>query len=356
MSTYILCLASLGHYRIKTVQYIKSKMGSEIEIYSGSPAYDRSISVLTSSEAPINNLKNVYLPGDVLLQNIPLLSLIRARSVILDLNPRVPHIWIVILIRKFLRRPTVLWGHAFPRSGRFAKSDKIRSVMRKLADGILTYTRTQASQLEGENACRKVFTAPNALYFRHEMRFSAEQERTNLIYVGRLDPAKKVLQAVKAFEIAAARLGDACRLVIVGDGQQMNQLRQLVDRSDFRGRIDILGHIGEFERLRHLYSTAFASLSPGYVGLSITQSFAFGVPMLISRDERHSPEIEAADDGRNCCFFETDNILSQADVMIETWAERDLWKRRGASISSECAERYSVEAMGDGIIEALSSV
>ena len=43
------------------------------------------------------------------------------------------------------------------------------------------------------------------------------------------------------------------------------------------------GHVSEPSELRSVYGASVASLSPGYVGLSVTQSLGFGVPMIVSR-------------------------------------------------------------------------
>lgn len=337
------------------MEYVKQAMGDALVIYCGSPAYDESIVVLTSKDLDVIDVRNYYLPGNILLQKVPIGVLLGADSLIIDLNPRVPHVWLLLLMRRMLGRRTLLWGHAFPRAGRGATTDRLRGLMRSLADGLLTYTRQQAVELAEIHRDKQIFTAPNALYYRSEISFDESQERGNIIYVGRLDPSKKVLDLMNAFERAAPALCSHGRLIIVGDGVEMDAVRALRDGSPFRDRIDIMGHVGDYERLRELYSRAFMSASPGCVGLSIMQSFAFGVPMLISPNELHGPEIEAARDGENCRFFETGNTQSHADLIVEFWNEREAWREKGSLIAAECADNYSVEAMGDGIIKALTS-
>ncbi|MDH8179555.1 glycosyl transferase, partial [Klebsiella pneumoniae] len=69
--------------------------------------------------------------------------------------------------------------------------------------------------------------------------------------------------------------------------------------------------------LKEIYSKSFVSISPGYVGLSITQSLSFGVPMLVSKDENHSPELEALQTGLNGGFFNTNDPQSLADEILK---------------------------------------
>jgi len=328
-------------------------MANELTIYSGTPAYDRYIKVLSSRDVDLREMANVYGPYQVLFQRVPVRKILAADNVIFDLNPRIPHVWILMLIRKALRRPTTLWGHAFPRRGPSSASDAIRGLMRSMSDGLVTYTRSQAAELAELHPVKDIYTAPNALYFRNEIGFSENTTRTDIIYVGRLESSKKVLDLLMAFELIAHHLPDYCRLVIVGEGNLRSTLDKMVSDSPLGRRIKLMGHIDIYESLKELYGRAFVSVSPGYVGLSITQSFAFGVPMIISRHEPHSPEIEAAVENRNCVYFESDDVNALAQKILSVWQDRRLWCSRGAEIAHFCADEYSVEAMGEGIIRAL---
>ena len=117
--------------------------------------------------------------------------------------------------------------------------------------------------------------------------------------------------------------------------------------------IEFKGHISDHDSLRALYGSAIASVSPGYVGLSLTQSLSFGVPMIISRNEPHAPEIEAAFEDVNCLYFETDNIDDLVDKIVDVYNKKHVWWERGESIKSLCQTTYSVERMARGVIEAL---
>lgn len=55
-------------------------------------------------------------------------------------------VWL-LLIRKILNRKSVLWGHAWPRGGRYKRSDRPRNLMRRLRDAIVVYPEAQAREL-----------------------------------------------------------------------------------------------------------------------------------------------------------------------------------------------------------------
>ena len=77
-------------------------------------------------------VRNRYLLGRRLLWQAGCSrAVVAAEVAVLELNPRVLSSWAVLLARRTLRRPTVLWGHAFPRAGREARSDRVRGLMRR---------------------------------------------------------------------------------------------------------------------------------------------------------------------------------------------------------------------------------
>src|SRR5207248_11625357 len=133
---------------------------------------------------------------------------------------------------------------------------------------------------------------------------------------------------------------------------------QLIARSTdlFPDRIRFLGEITDFEELRRVYGTALASVSPGYVGLSLTQSLWFGVPAIIARDEPHSPEIEAARKDFNSLFIESDSVDALSDALVRVENDRDAWLARRPEIARDCATRYSVESMIDPIVKLVEAL
>lgn len=353
--SYIMSFASLGHYRLRTINVVHEHFGSSLKIFAGQTSKDNSIKLINNIDFPeLKTLVNIY-AGPFLLQKIKWGDYIKADVLLLDLNPRAVDNWILLFTRGLLRKRTILWGHAWPRGGMHARSKILREVMKSLATEIVTYTLTEASQLIEKFPSLKIYAAPNSLYYKSEMEFDDESDRFRIVYVGRFPEDKKPDQLIKAFIAIAEKLPSKVRLTMVGDGKLYNLLKNLVSDAGIQDRVDLPGYIGDREALERIYAEAFVSVSPGYVGLSITQSFAFGVPMLISRDEPHAPEIEAAVDGENCQFFDTDSIESLSRGILAFWGDREDWRKKGGRIVDNCKERYCVELMADGLIRALES-
>jgi glycosyltransferase involved in cell wall biosynthesis len=348
---YIACFASLGSYRREFLRLMNQELGGSLLVLAGSSAPDRSLRLLDPAEVPYRPLRSRILPKDVILMRPPVLQLLRCEVLLLDLNPRIPLNWLLLAARRIMGKSTVLWGHAWPRQGKAAASDRLRHGMRWLATGLITYTRTQRQELAARHAGTPVTAAPNALYLRRQFAFEPSTARHLVLFVGRLIPAKKPALLLDAFEDVAAEHPDI-QLVVVGDGPLRAEIETLRSRSKWTERIVLRGHVDDYGELKELYDRAFVSVSPGYVGLSATQSFSFGVPMVIADDEPHAPEIEAATED-NSTFFRSDDPRGLAIRLREMWHQRNQWHARGEEIARSCGAQYSVESMVEGVVTAL---
>jgi glycosyltransferase involved in cell wall biosynthesis len=306
MNNFILIQVVAPDYRSKFFAQLEKDLGKAFRLYAGEHYFQRTIqSDLKTNKTLIKN--SFFFKRRLLFQfGSHWRELLKKNIVVIGLNPRIISNWIFLIIRKPLGLKTYVWGHAWPRKGPNSKTARIRHLMQRFASGTITYSEAHKKELLVKYPKLRILSAPNALYSQHEMGGLERpmDEVKNIIYVGRLVAAKKPLFLVKAFH----KLLDLhTNLIIVGDGPERKKIDEYVETHNLESRIQLMGHINDFNKLKQLYATSLVSVSPGYVGLSITQSFAFGVPMLISRNENHSPEIEAAKENSNAVFFQTDN-------------------------------------------------
>ncbi|MEN8124598.1 MAG: glycosyltransferase [Bacteroidota bacterium] len=340
-------------YRKKVFQYIKNNLGNSFNLYSGYEYFENSVKTDRSIPflKPVNN--HFLLNRKFLFQTGMWKEAFNNEVLVLEMNPRILSNWILLFLRNFSSKKTILWGHAWPRNGKDSRSDKVRNLMRSLASEIIVYTKTQAKELQEKMPEKIIRSAPNSVFNRIEMQASQRTEKdiNDIIYVGRLTKAKKPIFLVKAFIKVIEKLPQETKLIIVGEGEEKSKIEELVSKKYLKNRIKVLGHIGEYDKLKELYSKSLFSVSPGYVGLSITQSFGFGVPMLISKDENHSPEIEAAEKDKNALFFITDDIDDLNIKMTDFFKRKSFWINQKNNICNICIENYSVERMAETFID-----
>ncbi|WP_112300867.1 glycosyltransferase [Rhodococcus wratislaviensis] len=222
--------------------------------------------------------------------------------------------------------------------------------MRRISNGTVLYGYGSVQPALQELPNHPVWVAPNSLYRACEI-FSTESPLERILYVGRLESAKKVDLLLRGF--AESGLSDAgIRLTIVGEGTQLPELAALSDQIGITNSIEFLGHIGDRATLQEIYASTICSVSPGYAGLSLTQSLGFGVPILVSRDEPHAPEIELSRFG-GVTYFDTDDAMSLARALNVAAASKSYAGRQ--PLSSKIASTYSAEAMANGLIAALGN-
>lgn len=351
MKKLVIIQTTTPDYRAGFFQALADNLGENFELYRGSRYFEPSVK--TDASIPAIDIKNHFLFGRRALFQTGIWHLLFKDVVlVLEMNPRIISNWLFLIVRKIAGKKTILWGHAWPRGGIYSKSDGVRHMMRNLVSGIIVYTKQQAEELTLKMPCKDIQAAPNALLSAAQMRATIPKTSpVNLIYVGRLSETKKPLFLAKAFAASLDVIPKHVQLIFVGSGDQKGLLRDFVLDNELEDRILLKGHIADYESLRDLYTNSIFSVSPGYVGLSLTQSLGFGVPMLISKDEPHAPEIEAVRVGENALFYKSDEVESFRESLKNIYNNAARWVFLRPSIATHCQNNYTVEAMAQVFID-----
>ena len=120
--------------------------------------------------------------------------------------------------------------------------------------------------------------------FRRAVPISRWQDGTrNLLFVGRHEPRKGLLDLLKAYRILR-KTGCECRLLVVGSGPQEREARRYVMTRRLRG-VEFLGRVSDAEKAQ-LYKTADVYVSPATggesFGIVLLESMAAGTPIVCS--------------------------------------------------------------------------
>ena len=105
----------------------------------------------------------------------------------------------------------------------------------------------------------------------------------NILFVGRFEPRKGVLDLLKAYRILR-RTGYDCRLLLVGGGPQEREARRYVATRRLQG-VEFLGRVSDDER-NQLFRTADVFCSPATgresFGIVLLEAMAAGAPIVAS--------------------------------------------------------------------------
>jgi len=120
--------------------------------------------------------------------------------------------------------------------------------------------------------------------FRRAVPLARWQDGTqNILFVGRFEPRKGVLDLLKAYRILR-KTGCECRLLLVGGGPQEREARRYVATRRLRG-VEFLGRVSDDER-DQLFRTADVYVSPATgresFGIVLLEAMAAGAPIVAS--------------------------------------------------------------------------
>ncbi len=344
-------------YRLGLFCLLRAKWGDAFQIYAGDEDFRGSPVSTKDAWKYFQQVKNSFLfSGRFLWQGSCLGKLLSADVTILNANMRIISNLIILLLRKFNGRRTILWGHA---KGKSNMVWLIRGIYFRQCNGFLAYTESQALELRENYPFLKVWVAANSCVHARDCVpvVSIPDEVDSILYVGRLVESKKVRLLLKGFIMARNNkdFPRSIRLVFVGDGNERPQLEKLAASAGLSECVEFAGHVSSLLKLREYYTRAIFSVSPGYVGLSATQSFSFGVPMLIAGGEFHSPEIEACKEGFNTEFFNSDDPQSLAEHLQNMTKEKETLISKRNEVSAWTASHYSFDVMRNAIVNAVEN-
>jgi glycosyltransferase involved in cell wall biosynthesis len=352
----VLVQTALADYRESVLEELSTACDGGFVALSGKRYFDPSVETRMLLRGRHRVVENRFLLGRRLLWQHSVLGIaVRGKVAMLELNPRILSTWVILIGRRLSGKRSILWGHAWSRSGPRPLSTLVRRLLWRLAGVVVMYTHTQAEEVASTGTRTLVFAAPNALYPRSAIG-AGDSRPGGFLIVGRLVDEKKPLLAIGGFLAALDQLADEDRrLVFVGDGPLRSPLERAVVAAGAERHVTLLGHVGDLPSLRNLYDGVLASISPGYVGLSIIQSISFGVPMVVAEHEPHAPEIEAAQVGFNCIYFRSDDVNALAKALAVISDRRGDWIARRPDIARVCANEYSMESTANGLLSAIAA-
>jgi len=347
-------LAVLPRYRSACMEQVRNMLDGDLTVVVSQAHLDQSVTTDPTQQWYGKARMRRLLGQRIFIQTGFFRAANAAETLVVDLNPRSLTAWTLLFVRYLpQRRRTLVWGHLNPQRGELAGTAWLRRLMRRMSDGTITYTYTDATRAVADLPDSKVWVAPNALYRADAIQPAIakdDNDRVHLIYVGRFEPAKKVRLALAAFQRLATSSDEGLRLLLIGAGTQEADLRQFAQDLGILDLVRFIPPVTAPRELGKYYAQSFAAMSPGFAGLGLTQALGFGVPMVIARNEPHSPEIELATDSWTY-WFEADNPADMERAVRAAWADRA--RLPLVKASAHVHDHYSADAMALGLVSAL---
>jgi glycosyltransferase involved in cell wall biosynthesis len=248
----------------------------------------------------------------------------------------------------------LLWGHRYSSRG---LANPARDWVMRRFDGVIQYGEEEVPAMIARGVDRhRIFIAPNTIDVPNHADCS-RADKCSFLFVGRLQPRKRLDELLRAFADVRDRIPADARLEFVGDGEIRANLEALADEMAIGPKVIFHGPITDGARLKPIFARAFAYVSPDNVGLGVLHAFAYGVPVITSTPRgsrepgyRHGPEFHNLVPGENALLF--DNGAELRELLIAVAVEDGLAQRLGGNAYARYCER-GIRAMVDGFRRAI---
>ncbi|HEY5520963.1 MAG TPA: glycosyltransferase family 4 protein [Candidatus Limnocylindrales bacterium] len=151
----------------------------------------------------------------------------------------------------------------------------------------------------------------------------------NIFFLGRFEPRKGVMYALKAYRQLRQR-GYDCRLLLAGAGPQEREIRRYIATRRLGG-VELLGRISDEDKIRY-FATADVYVSPATgqesMGVVLLEALASGTPIVCSDIHGYRSVVRRGEQG---LLVPPRNVTALADAIGQLLSNPEMSARMSAS-------------------------
>ncbi len=220
------------------------------------------------------------------------------------------------------------WYEYLGRKGIFGRF--IEKTAAQLAENNIAVSERTQKDLE-RLGVRDVQVVPNGIDWKEIENIKASGEESDLVYVGRLVGHKNVDLLIRAVGIVRREVPDV-RVIIIGDGPEMEGLKALVSELSLRKNVEFTGFLENYNDALAIMKSSKIFVSPSTregFGMAALEANACGLPVLTVNHRMNAIcDLVTAETGIACEPSE----VALAEGLIHTLKESDGMRR-------ECREK-----------------
>jgi glycosyltransferase involved in cell wall biosynthesis len=147
-------------------------------------------------------------------------------------------------------------------------------------------------------------------------------DRPTILYLGRIKKYKSIQHLILAFKQVKERIGDA-RLMIVGSGDYLPQLKQLAAAIGVQKDVEFPGYVSlseKVERMRRAHVSVLPSLKEGW-GLTNIEANSVGTAVVAANSQGLRDSVQ---DGVTGFLYEHGNVDQLAQKLLSILEDRSL--------------------------------
>lgn len=196
----------------------------------------------------------------------------------------------------------------------------------------------------------KLFVANNTV----KVLAAENRERKYILFVGSLYKAKKIFELLNCYKSAFQLCTDIPKLVIIGDGDDGEAVRQWVLDNSLDEQIELPGAIYDEPELARYFSSAVMCVSPDQAGLTVLQAFGYGVPFVTHKDAITGGERLNIKNEENGILVESFDELTA--VICDCAQNQEKYIKMGENAKRYYEENRTVSHMVSGFLDAIKFV
>ena len=208
-------------------------------------------------------------------------------------------------------KPILMWGIGTSSAGGLgtesALSVFIRNTITSMYTALALYSPIPLANYWRSNQ-EKISIVGNSIVNEQSINTSRETKRY-LLFIGTLDKRKGLNELINSFNRALAQHPDL-KLKIVGEGPEKFKLEQQTSDLGLTNNVEFLGAIHDPVEKKKIFTHSYCVISPLQAGLSVVESFSYGVPFVTSANAITGGESQSIIHDKNGVLFEDVEELS----------------------------------------------
>ncbi|MCK5611735.1 glycosyltransferase family 4 protein [Candidatus Pacearchaeota archaeon] len=285
-----------------------------------------------------------------------LLSFLNTIKLVKKFNPDIVHIIApryrfsagALVAAKIFKKKTVYTRTTLPHRGHRNKipifvDEFVFVNILKFADVTIVLSREMERCME-KGFLSKMMVIPS--FIMESYHGDIEKSQNHILYVGRLDRLKGIDDLIKSIWYVKKEIPNI-KLSIVGDGEYLSDLLNLVSDYDLKDNIIFEGHLYDDE-LVNMYSKSEIFVFPSYLEgmpMAVIEAMSAGLPIIASDIE---PCIEILEDGKYGVIVKKGDSKAIANNIVSLLMD-DKLKKHYAEMCLKKSKRYTLDYIAQEI-------
>ena len=225
------------------------------------------------------------------------------------------------------------WYQYLGKPGIFGKI--IERLMLGLTDNIITVSKKTKKDLKKIIKSENSIVISNGIDFNHITKIQPSNEKSSVIFAGRLIKEKNVDVLIKSIKIVKKKIPDI-KCLIIGEGPEELKLKKLVAELQIEDNIIFKGFMKNYDDLIGYMKSSKVLVLPSTregFGIVVIEANACGIPVIVV-DHEMNAALDLVHDGEN--GFKTKlSPVDMADNIIKSIEREEENKEKYIEISAE---------------------